>query len=124
MGHEHWFMEVLHLRFVSLLERRKCAARLLSENLTEQQRRDYELRRYFHVVGGASGRRYRIRHGRVLNVDELGPDGDRVSALCFGPKGGLPTADVMLAQKLALEHFENATLAIAFRYWPNKIYIP
>ena len=48
-----------------------------------------------------------------MNVEELSNNGRRMSLLCFMPKGGLVLADVMLAQKLALELFELEALAIA-----------
>ena len=106
------------------VRRHKRAERLLIENLDVRQRGDYESRGYFYVVGGTTGRRYRIRHGRTLNVDELGPNGELLSTLCFVPKRHIPVADVMLAQKLALELFEPGTLAVAFRCWPSKLFLP
>jgi hypothetical protein len=65
------------------------------------------------VTGGQTGKRYRIRKSYQMNVEELGNNGRRMRVLCFIPKGGLVLADVMLAQKLALELFESETLAIA-----------
>jgi hypothetical protein len=48
-----------------------------------------------------------------MNVDELGKDGERITTLCFGPRGYLPFGDLMLAQKIALETDERAALQIA-----------
>jgi hypothetical protein len=109
---------------LALVRRRKHAERLLIENLDARQRGDYESRGYFYVVGGTTGKRYRIRHGKTLNVEEVGPNGELLSALCFLPKSYVPAADVMLAQKLALELFEPSTLAVAFRCWPSKLFLP
>ena len=52
---------------------------------------------------GTSGKRYRVRHGRQMNVDELDNTGRLVRGLCFLPEGWLSTGDILLAQKIALE---------------------
>ena len=67
------------------------------------------------MIGGSTGKRYRIRSDHQLNVDELDKNGRGVCVLCFVPKGGLVVADVMLAQKLALELFELEALAVAHK---------
>jgi hypothetical protein len=90
--------------------------RLLDENLSDSQRRQVAQHRYFDVVGGQSGRRYRIHNRSTLNVEELDDKGNPAIGVCFSPDGYLPTADVMLAQKLALELFELDALAVANRY--------
>jgi hypothetical protein len=122
MDHERWIPRVL--RALPFLRERDGAVRLLKENLTAQQRHDYETHGYFHVVGGSTRKRYRVRHGKTLNVDELGPRGELISKLCFSPKGGLSVGEVLLAQKLALELFETATLKVASRHCPNRLAIP
>lgn len=90
--------------------------RLLKEQLTPAQRTQYEAYRYFDVTGGSTGRRYRIRHGRQMNIDQLDRSGRRICGWCFYPQGGLVAGDVMLAQKTALEVFESEALRIANRY--------
>jgi hypothetical protein len=90
--------------------------RLLRENLTPTQRHQYDTHRHFDVVGGSTGRRYRIRHGRQMNIDQLDRGGRRICGWCFYPQGGLVAGDVMLAQKMALELFESEALRIANRY--------
>jgi hypothetical protein len=35
------------------------------------QAEQYSSYRYFEVIGSDTGKRYRIRHGRMMNVDEL-----------------------------------------------------
>ncbi len=92
-------------------------ARLLMENLTDEQRRQYETHAYFEVVGGKTGRRYRIRHGRSMNIDQLDKNGRRVCGWCFFPRGNLVAGDVMLAQKLALELFEADAMKTANKIW-------
>jgi hypothetical protein len=92
--------------------------RLLKENLTPAQRKQYAKQRCFEIVGGQTGRRYRIRHGRLMNIEQLDKKGRRVCGWCFFPKGRLVAGDVMLAQKIALELFELEALQVA-----NKFYV-
>jgi hypothetical protein len=88
-------------------------ADLLMENLSPDQRRQYSTRGYFDVVGGNTGNRYRICRGYQMNVEEIDVAGRPIRLLCFMPRGRLVTGDVMLAQKLALELFEEDALRIA-----------
>ncbi len=89
---------------------------LLKENLAPAQRLQYEKYGFFDVVGGRTGKRYRIRHGRQMNIEQLDRAGRRVCGWCFYPQGNLVAGDVMLAQKLALELFEAEALKIANRF--------
>ena len=112
---------VLFEHFIQAIKAERFAAadrgwKLLNAHLTPEQRVQFERHRHFEVVGGESGRRYRIRHGHVMNIDEYNHDGRRVAKLCFAPAGRLVMGDVLLAQKLALEAFESSTLAVANRY--------
>jgi hypothetical protein len=86
---------------------------LLRDVLTPDQRAQYDRKGHFDVIGGQSGKRYRIRNGSQMNVEELGATGRRIRVLCFVPHGGLPMADTHLAQKLALELMEDETLKVA-----------
>lgn len=86
---------------------------LLIDNLSRAQRDQYLTYRYFDVVGGDTGKRYRIRHGYQMNVEELDQKGRRRRLLCFLPAARLPVGDVMLAQKIALELFELDALQVA-----------
>jgi hypothetical protein len=88
-------------------------AALLVHNLSPVQRAQYAARGHFDVTGGDTGRRYRILRGCQLNVEELDPGGQRRRLLCFLPEGRVPVADIMLAQKIALELFESEALKIA-----------
>lgn len=97
-------------------EARERGLRLLKENLNAAQRQQYTKHQYFDVVGGKTGRRYRIRHGRMMNIDQIDKDGRRVCGWCFFPQGRLVAGDVMLAQKMALELFEADALRIANRF--------
>jgi len=94
---------------------------LLVEHLSPAQRAQYDRFNCFDVVGGNTGRRYRIRHGQVMNVEVLDDAGYRMCALCFMPKGRLPVGDVMLAQKLALESFEAEAIKVAQMSPPSHI---
>jgi hypothetical protein len=95
------------------LEAHEKGALLLRQELTVPQRHQYDKDWRFHVRGGESGRRYRIRYGRCMNIDELDEAGRRVCGWCFHPAGDLVPADVVLAQKLALELFEADALKVA-----------
>jgi hypothetical protein len=99
---------------------------LLLENLTPAQREQYRARQNFDVVGGHSGKRYRIWRRLHQNVEELDAFGRRVCIWCFQPSGALVLGDVLLAQKNALELFESDAIRIANRYsefavnsWPD-----
>jgi hypothetical protein len=96
-------------------EARERGMRLLMANLTAAQREQLDRYGYFDVIGGETGRRYRIRFGRELNVDELDDFGKRISSWCFFPEGDLVTGDVMLSQKVALETFEREALRVSNR---------
>ena len=89
---------------------------LLNEWLRPEQRATLERHGYFEVRGSHSGKCYRIRRSRNMNIAELGKDGNQAAVWCFGPVGHLPLGDVMLAQKLALETDEQAALAAANRF--------
>ena len=105
-----------HVREVS--QRRTAEEKglaLLKQWLSPAQLTQYEKYHYFEVTGGDSGKHYRIRPTRQMNVDELDQHGVRIAAWCFGPEGDLPIGDVMLAQKIALENNERAALALANR---------
>lgn len=89
------------------------AFKLLKENLTKEQLACYEKNQYFEVTGGKSGTRYRIKHGRQMNIEVLDKAGIKTHGLCFLPVGGLVEGDCMLAQKNALELFEEEALKVA-----------
>jgi len=87
--------------------------KLLKKNLSPIQRDQFDACGYFEVVGGQTGRRYRIKSGTEMNVERLDKRGRTIHVLCFVPEGGLVAGDVMLAQKLALELFEADALKVA-----------
>jgi hypothetical protein len=88
---------------------------LLRSWLSPEQAQQYDSQMHFDVIGSDTGRRYRIRRGRIMNVDQLDSAENKVCAWCFGP-GDLAEGDCMLAQKIALETFESEALAIANEY--------
>ena len=94
--------------------------RLLVDNLSATQRQQFARHRYFDVIGGDTGKTYRIREGYFLNVDRLDQTGISTLVLCFGPEGHLPMGDILLAQKLALELVEANTLQVANALPPNR----
>lgn len=89
--------------------------RLLRDWLSAGQRAQFDADRYFDVTGSDSGKRYRICYGTAANIRELDRDGNEGTGWCFAPVGALVPGDVMLAQKIALETSETATLALANR---------
>jgi hypothetical protein len=91
------------------------ATTLLLENLTQAQLRQYASHHTFDVIGGQSGKRYRLWHRTMQNIEELDARGRRQCIWCFHPVG-LDLADVLLAQKTALELFEYDALRIAQCY--------
>jgi hypothetical protein len=54
---------------------KKRADLLLQSHLTEAQRCQYNGARYFDVVGGDTGHRYRIHDAEAKNVDECDANG-------------------------------------------------
>jgi len=93
----------------------KRAEELLIGALKPEQLAEYKEKKHFTVVG-RSGGRYRIRHGRVANVDVIDREGFVIHRLCAHPIETVPNHDTMLAQKLHLEHLEEDFLKIANRH--------
>lgn len=91
------------------------ANQLLIENLNEAQRLQYERFGYFFVTG-QSGKRYRIKKGRNINIDIL-ENRKVVKRLCAHPEIDCPNEDTMLIQKIMLEHNEQHFLNVA-NEWP------
>ena len=125
-GHGHWMNWLRRIFTVigdpvaqahlTIREAQARGVQLLKENLSPAQRDQYEDGGYIEVVGGQTGKRYRIHLGSLMNVELLDSKGKPVARLCFMPRGRLADGDIMLAQKLALELFEADALKVA-----NKI---
>jgi hypothetical protein len=96
---------------------------LLKSWLSPEQLEQYDREQSFDVTGGDSGKRYRIRHGRQMNIEELGADGKKVCGWCFLPEGQLVAGDCMLAQKIALETDERAALKVANKINEQPVYV-
>jgi hypothetical protein len=96
-------------------ETKARALTLLKQWLSPEQRACYERFQYFDVIGSDTGTRYRVHHGTQTNIEELSHTGQRVCKWCFVPEGNLVAADVMLAQKIALETNERGALSVAHR---------
>lgn len=89
------------------------AERLLVAHLDDDQRKEYEAHRRFHVVG-ADGKRYEVdAQRRMHNVYELNAKGERTLEHCIYARGDVPLADNALAQKLMLETDVSAFVRIA-----------
>lgn len=89
------------------------ALSLLLTLLTEEQRAEFKAVGHFHVTGGGTGTRYRIRRDSAVNIDVLGEDGNVRFRLCARPAGNIPMYDVIAGQLLYLQdrsteaHFLN-----------------
>jgi hypothetical protein len=88
---------------------------LLRSWLSSEQGHQWDSHGHFEAIGSHTGRRYRLRRGKEMNVDELDSEGKIVAQWCFAPLGNLVIGDVVLAQKLALETMESEALRIANR---------
>jgi hypothetical protein len=95
-------------------EAEKRSQHLLRSLLSPEQLRQYDTFGYFMVVGCDTGRCYRISRGRAFNIHELDADAREHCTWCFAPYG-VATGDINLAQKIALENFENRALRVANR---------
>ena len=112
----------LRERYRAIMDARETRGiTLLQEWLSPMQRAQFDASKSFDVVGCDRGRHYRIHYGRVTNVHEIDGAGQPVTGWCFVPSGGLVAGDVMLAQKIALETNERATMAVANRF---KVQVP
>jgi len=96
------------------------AQELLLSHLSATQRAQLDVLGRFEVRGSDTGSRYVIRNNTSINIDQLGSQGQCIKKWCFGPRGDLARGDVLLAQKLALECFENEALAQALAYPPQS----
>jgi hypothetical protein len=74
--------------------------KLLWENLSAQQREQYQAFGYFDVTGSDTHRRYRIFHGRFGNVRELSENGSPKIGRCFLPEGSLVAVTVCWHKRL------------------------
>ena len=100
---------------VASLQAEQKALALFRSWLSPGQFQQYNFHKHFEVIGSDTGTRYRIRHARMMNIDELDSAGNKVCEWCFLPAGNLAVGDVMLAQKIALETYESGALAVANR---------
>lgn len=75
---------------------------LLVRQLNHEQRQEFRMYRHFHVTGGSSGNRYRIRPDATANIDVLLPGGKVKHRLCAGPVG-VPVYALMAGQLLYLQ---------------------
>lgn len=92
------------------------AMRLLRKVVTDEQWAQLKEKGFFEVIG-RSGKKYELhKHTTVSNVIQV--DFKQRQKMCAHPDlhmdgGTLPMADVLVAQKLAIEHREDEFLAVA-----------
>jgi hypothetical protein len=76
-----------------------------------------QFRRFgWFTVRGPSGTHYRVRQGRVGNVDVLDPQGRVIERLCAHPAADVPDCDTMLAQALMLGADDQEFRRVANRH--------
>jgi hypothetical protein len=97
-------------------DREARGMKLLREWLSPKQLQSFDRHGHFDIIGSETATRYRIHTGTALNIEQLKENGRPFCAWCVVPKGELVAGDVMLAQKIALETDERATLSVAIRY--------
>jgi hypothetical protein len=105
------------LRFTQSTTAHERSMELLKAHLTEKQKDDLKTCGWFEVKGSAGGR-YHITTGTIMNVWQLGEDGQRTGLkFCFvpGDAAAAIAGDVMLAQKITLENDEPHAMAVANR---------
>ncbi|TFW10312.1 hypothetical protein E4K72_01570 [Oxalobacteraceae bacterium OM1] len=95
----------------ALLRAKRRSLGLMLSLLTPEQREEFRTRRYFHVIGGSSGTRYRITVAPFANIDIIGPTGRPMYRLCAHPGGDVPVYDIMAAQML---HLQDPATEMAF----------
>ena len=93
-------------------EAKQRAKDLLLSFLSPEQIQSLETMSAF-VVRSELGRLYRIRTGRVQNIDELDDAGNIKAELCAHPRDYVPDFDTMLTQALMLQYNETEFRAIA-----------
>lgn len=89
------------------------ARSLLLNLLNQEQRHEFKAHGYFHVTGGSSGDRYRIRVDSAVNIDVLDENGTVRYHLCARPAGNIPMCDVMAGQLLYLQDAASETRFLA-----------
>lgn len=89
------------------------ADRLLKSSLTDQQRKDLEIKGWFDVRG-SSGRIHRLRGPRdyFCSVQRIGALRLRFRRQCFATTERIPMADKLLAAKIWLERDEREFFAM------------
>lgn len=83
------------------------ARALLLNLMNREQRHEFQACGHFHVRGGSTGERYRIREDPFVNIDVLSDDGTVKFHLCARPTGHLPIFDVMAGQMLYLQNADT-----------------
>jgi hypothetical protein len=90
----------------------KKAVRLLKAHLDKEQLRCYVKYGHFYVTTAKN--KYKITRGWSHNIQVI-KDDKIIASLCAHPRMEVPKEDNMLAQKLWLEHDEDAFLKVANR---------
>ena len=70
-------------------------------------KKDFDKNKHFFVRGNKSGNLYKIKQGRVGNVQMLDKLKNVKQSLCAHPRIHCPDEDTMLTQKIMIEHMED-----------------
>lgn len=109
---------------------RDKSIKLFLSNLSDKQRNEYDKYRAITAVGNDTGTKYTINCASVAVMYNISYNQEfNRHRICFRPKDDLPLYDIFLAQKIALECFENETLKVAnkgttYDYIPRQRYRP
>lgn len=117
VGIEQAVRQELGNRAATRIEASTRAEALLVSSLNPEQAAEFREWRSFTLHSKDGKRTYRITYGIAGNVFEV-ERGQAIASYCIHPTG-VPTEDVMLAQKLMLETDEESFLKIA-----NKTFMP
>lgn len=100
-------------------EAEKRARELLERELDEAQKKTL-YNSLFFLVKSKSGKLYKVKRGTTHNIIMVHPvTMEELYELCVTVGGDIPVYDVMLAQKLWLEHMEEEALKVA-NIWDIK----
>jgi len=97
---------------------------LLASVLNDAQKAQLKQKDWF-LVRSQSGKLYRIRNCRQINVDLIDERTGRVKdTYCAHPTLNVPNGDTLTGQKLMLQFDEKAFLKIAIKHRPNNTPVP
>lgn len=101
------------------LEKARIEAHCLLDSILDDMQKKCLKEKDWFLVIGRSGKIYRLRRGRIGNIDMIAPDGNVIGRFCIHPGQHLPNADDLVAQKLHLETDDDGLIRRANRHLVN-----